>query len=970
MKKLNKTQKVIAISLSAFLGLGVIAGGVIGGIAIYNYICEQKYQNGLTHLVNRDHKVAYDIFTSIPNYKDSLKKQDYSYQLYRIDEGDYNYESIIDEIVRYKGTANIYFDSNGGTNVPPRTITERVRDGKYITETSFKSYEDFTGWNLTYGKYVKDTDSVFLKLDAQYSHHNYSISYNLNGGSISEDAPLHFTYYSNPITLPQPVKAGYNFTGYTSASESEPQLNYVIPSHTHNDVEVTANYNAKTIHVNFDADGGECDTPSGDYVYMSDVSESIPTATKEFYDFAGWYWNDNPVDLTAFNVSEDNATLVAHYTAKSYYIYYHNMVQVTPLEELPNSFTYDDPDLRIPFVHKDGYLFCGWKVKDSSDTPDIYYSIPHNTSSDVYLEPVWLEYTDGGTGNVLQDVTRDYPFLNSLKNIVIPENIKFINEIVLTSCFRALWDVDSEPGSVFTNVDHLLTKKSYGNNIEIVYAPHGRFESSVEELTLPGNVDRICKSAFLGCGVKYINANKNLNYIENEAFRESDLVEIRNADLKEIGNYAFTSCKDFNNYTLLHNFNLRSIGDYAFLDCDSLTEVKFTNVLTNIGKESFSYSGLRKIIFNVSKTATIGTDIFKGSNDLTEIIGYMDTLDVLLEQIDYNKANIKYIQLLGSGELPSELFSGYSSLQTVSFQGATFHDLSEKCFYETTSLDQATLPGSMTTIKKKAFYNSGIKHVYFEDASSLRKIEDQAFMNSGLTSIDLHEAKYLTLGEDVFKNCTDLEEVSLFYDTVDNIPGAFENCLNIRKVSIYFDEFSSLSDLDDSFFINMKALEEVEFVYVSKEDLGTKKSLIIPRACFSGCEALETISLYNIEIGAVSEYSFENCRSYTNAEGYFSNLVSYPRGSFFGCTQLSLTLTGTEEIGRYAFVSCNNLGDLFIPKTVVKVGVEAFGYTSGTNTNLKIEFTPEELAPYLLEDGGWYHWDMNCFCSITYGATL
>ena len=967
----SKTQKIIAISIAGVLGLGTIAGGIIGGIALANYLKEQTYQNAIKHLVERDHKVAYDLFSSISSYKDSIKKQDYSYQLYRIDENDRNYESIIDEIVRYKGTVNIYFDANGGTPVPSRTITERLKDNKYITETAFKSFEDFTGWNLTYGRYDKDHDQVMLKLDAQYSHHNYSIIYNLDGGSLEEGAPLHFNYYSPDITLPKPNKPGFEFTGYTSAAVTTPTLEYVIPTHTHEDVEVTANYAAKTIHVNFDAAGGECDTPSGDYVYLSDVSAGFPTATKDYYDFAGWYWNGVLVDTSSFNVSENGATLVAHYSAKTYYIYYHNMTQVELLEPLPNSFGYEDPDLQIPFVHKEGYIFCGWRIYDTSYTPDIYFTIPHNTHEDMHLEAVWLEYEADPAGVIIKDVTHDYPFLHSLRNIVLPQQIKDIDTGVIVSCFTTLWDIDVEPGSVFSNMDHILMKYDLSDLYQVYLAPRGRFLVGITEITLPSNVHKIGKSAFAGTGVRYINATNSLHYIEEGAFRQSEIVEIRHAELTHIGDYAFEECLFFSNYTITHNRSITSIGNYAFSKCSGLTEVRLLRSIRSIGLGAFANSGLQMVEWDVLNDATIGEHIFEGCDDLIHLIAHLETMENFFEQTSFNKANIEIVEVEGIGELPEQLFSGYTNLRSVSFHKSNFTVLTKKCFYDTEHLDQVILPGSVVEIGEEAFCNSAVKHVYFEDVGSLRTIGKKAFYNSGLLSLDLHEAHYLEIGEDAFKNMGSLEEVSLYAGVIENFSEVFINCPKIKKVSIWFDDYSTVAELPDGYFKDMDKLEKVEFINGSKQETGVARSLFIPRVCFSGCESLKDIDLYNLEITGVSEYSFENCRSYTNEDGLMNNLVTYPRGCFFGCTNMNnLSLEGTQEIGRYAFVSCNSLGNVYIPKTVEKLGVEAFGYTSGSGTRLNVAFTLEELAPYLLEDGGWYHWDMNCFCPITYGATL
>ena len=173
-------------------------------------------------------------------------------------------------------------------------------------------------------------------------------------------------------------------------------------------------------------------------------------------------------------------------------------------------------------------------------------------------------------------------------------------------------------------------------------------------------------------------------------------------------------------------------------------------------------------------------------------------------------------------------------------------------------------------------------------------------------------------------------------------------------------------ELPEKYFYGYEHLEEINLVYIKKEAVDNPKTIDFLTRCFSECVSLVDINLYNLTVGNLSEYVFENCRNFTNANGNFSNLPVYPRGAFFGCNRLHITLNGTTEIGNYAFVACNELGNLVIPNTVTAVGSEAFAYSVGPTLN--VDFTAAEIAAKNVEEGDWYHWNMDFFGTINYKA--
>lgn len=116
----------------------------------------------------------------------------------------------------------------------------------------------------------------------------YHIKYTLNGGTMS-GAPETYTENSADITLPQPTRAGYRFTGWTGTDLTEKTLDVVIPAGSTGDREYTANW-VETRTVTFDVNGhGTAPAPQTVDIGTKAVRPADPVQTG--WRFDGWYTN-------------------------------------------------------------------------------------------------------------------------------------------------------------------------------------------------------------------------------------------------------------------------------------------------------------------------------------------------------------------------------------------------------------------------------------------------------------------------------------------------------------------------------------------------------------------------------------------------------------------------------------------------------------------------------------------------------
>lgn len=195
-------------------------------------------------------------------------------------------------------------------------------------------------WNHSFGNQVGTTEHTIYVRDAlgnagsyKFTVGNtdsnvYSITYNLNGGTMSGQKTSYTV--ADSFTLPQPTRTGYAFTGWTSSNGTTPQKTVTVNKGARGNLSYTANWSANQYTISYDANGGT-GTMSVD---TATYNENYVTKTNQFtrtgYEFIGWTenadgtggkwtsWIGKPWKWTYTK----NITLYAQWEAKTYTITY------------------------------------------------------------------------------------------------------------------------------------------------------------------------------------------------------------------------------------------------------------------------------------------------------------------------------------------------------------------------------------------------------------------------------------------------------------------------------------------------------------------------------------------------------------------------------------------------------------------------------------------------------------------------
>lgn len=144
----------------------------------------------------------------------------------------------------------------------------------------------------------------------------YTLSFDANGGSIADGKDSMAVYYGMPLgALPTPTRANYTFSGwYTQRDGGTPVTSESVFSVTE-DMTVYAHWSLNTYVLTFNANGGRCAEQQRTVTLNAAIGE-LPTPTKDYYTFVGWYTAADGGSAVSAKTTFGNAngtTLYAHW---------------------------------------------------------------------------------------------------------------------------------------------------------------------------------------------------------------------------------------------------------------------------------------------------------------------------------------------------------------------------------------------------------------------------------------------------------------------------------------------------------------------------------------------------------------------------------------------------------------------------------------------------------------------------------
>lgn len=254
------------------------------------------------------------------------------------------------------GKLDVYI--NGQKNVGD--ISSLTKRYNYGSNYEIKNIVVNGGYTLTTDlNSLKGTLSDNTTINLAFSTNTYSISYNLDGGSIVNEN-RNYNVETDSFTLPIPTKEGFTFTGWTGTGLDTPTINVTIPKGTYGDKTYTANWVNSTYSITYNLNNGTLNNAINSYKSNSE-NFTLPKPTRNGYSFAGWTGSglSNPtVDVTIVKGTMGDKSYTANWTPINYSISYN--ANGGSISGQRTSYNIETGTFNLVTPSRTGYSFTGW----------------------------------------------------------------------------------------------------------------------------------------------------------------------------------------------------------------------------------------------------------------------------------------------------------------------------------------------------------------------------------------------------------------------------------------------------------------------------------------------------------------------------------------------------------------------------------------------------------------------------------
>lgn len=221
------------------------------------------------------------------------------------------------------------------------------------------AYELFKKYNPTYNK----TESEWLEDLVAGQLHVINITIDGDGGNVADSNII--TKSNSYISVDIPTKNGYDFVGWSLNGSIIDINTYVFFT----DCTLKAIWkDAEEVTINFNADSGIV-SPVKTIIEFG-KNYSLPTPSKEYQTFAGWYYLDTLIPQTGvWEYTHENITLTAKWNKTNIYANLSVDAEYGAVDKTKTTLAIGDYyTLPIPSSLKDGETFQGWYYGDKKVT--------------------------------------------------------------------------------------------------------------------------------------------------------------------------------------------------------------------------------------------------------------------------------------------------------------------------------------------------------------------------------------------------------------------------------------------------------------------------------------------------------------------------------------------------------------------------------------------------------------------------
>ena len=490
----------------------------------------------------------------------------------------------------------------------------------------------------------------------------------------------------------------------------------------------------------------------------------------------------------------------------------------------------------------------------------------------------------------------------------------YMDEVVLPNSVKVI----AEDAFKYSKLKKINIPKSLG-----VIGTRAFYNTTkLEHIDLPLKISKLKESTFEGSGIKEIEIPNNVKTIERKCFKDcSDLLSVTiHEGIDVIPESCFENCLSLKQVTLPEG--IISIEKNAFKNCLDLEEIVLPKTLISLDATAFKacYS-LKKLVI---------------PSGTTDIINFIELKDIV--KLEFEEGHPLY-KVVNNSIVEGDRKLVLSLGSNIVLEG--IETIGRNAFLKS-NIESITIPSSVKMIETTAFKDCKfLKEVILPD--SILEIANGAF--SGCVSLkEIRLPKNIqTLNKKVFERCFRLEKVTLPEGLKKISDLAFYGCRNLKDLSIPeslvelgyapFELCNSLKSLE--FGPNLKKIHEFAFSSLSKSlesikvDKGNRtytsmdSNIIVTnkeKDLIFGCKN----SIVPEGVKTIHKKAFENCNQLISLD-LPKTLERIGDNAFYKCNRLkSVKASSIFELGKRVFYGCSDLEEFALPESLTKIGDECF----------------------------------------------
>ena len=684
----------------------------------------------------------------------------------------------------------------------------------------------------------------------------YSITYNLDGGTNSTKNISSFTKIDVPIKLYDPTKENADFLGwYTSSDFSGEKVSEIT---TASNVTLYARWDRK-MTITYVLNGGINSSANLSTITESMLPYSLMPASKQGYAFVGWFIDEGLSEQTTAISEFGDITIYAAWEWMDPNLVFTLNPDGTAYSVKAKSTTISG-QISIPatFKGKPVNEIEANAFENCSKITDIFFTSSIQTiGSSAFYNTEIITYTNASSGADVCEVkglpvtSGSWKYAEKLDNSLII--IKYLGN------------------SSTVSIPNLINEKIVKN----IYRKCFVDKDKIISITIPNSITSIGYDAFAGCnGLTKVNIADLASWFNIEFSNESanplchahhlylnntELTEITiPSSITQINEYALSGASAITSITIPSS--VTSIGYYAFSNCSAMQRIFIPRNVTKIESYSFNMWMKSAVIYCEVDSKPNGWDDYwnkYGQFTVTAVWGASGTplIESGWEYIENSSGTITILAYRGSEkelETPKTLanktvsrINGYCFSDNKSITLVIISDgveyIGERAFYQCTSLKKVYISKSVQTIyvpsQSEPVFDGcnsdvvlycgassepsgwGTHWNYYNSYQQLTTIWDMPSMpqqNSEWEYVEKNDGtikvfKYLGSSTNVMVSKINNKEVSEVYN------GCFQYKSNIISVTIP----NSVISIGESVFRGCTSLENLTIPFVGRSSTST-----------------------------------------------------------------------------------------------------------------------------------------------------